>query len=134
MNIYLAAWYERNAEMRDYRDRLKVMGHHVTSGWIDQHKWKLPQSMGEDEVLAHPEIAARYALKDLQDIVACDLLVHFTSPGFGKGGRHIEFGYALALRLPIAIVGPRENVFHALPEVAWHPDPEAFFNRAFLPL
>lgn len=133
MNIYLAAWYERNAEMRDYRDRLKVMGHHVTSRWIDQHGGDLPESMGEGEVQENIDAAARYALKDLQDVVASDLLVHFTSPGFGKGGRHIEYGYALALRMPIAIVGPRENVFHALLQVAWYPDPGAFFNRAFLP-
>jgi hypothetical protein len=133
MKIYLAAWYERNAEMRAYRDVLENMGHRVTSRWIDQHEGELPQSMGEGVIAEHVDAAAKYALKDLQDIVAADMLVHFTSPGFGKGGRHIEFGYALALRLPIALVGPRENVFHALPGVTWYPDWETFISRAFLP-
>lgn len=34
-----------------------------------------------------------------------------------RGGRHCEFGYALATRKEILVVGPRENVFYCLEEV-----------------
>ncbi len=30
----------------------------------------------------------------------------------GSGGRHVEFGYALAKGKPIVLVGPQRNVFH----------------------
>ena len=34
-----------------------------------------------------------------------------------RGGRHAEFGIALALGKRVIVIGPRENVFHALPAV-----------------
>jgi len=34
-----------------------------------------------------------------------------------RGGRHVEFGLALAWGKRLMIVGPRENVFHCLPQV-----------------
>lgn len=37
-----------------------------------------------------------------------------------RGGRHVEFGMALALGKRVIVVGPRENVFHLLPEVEVH--------------
>ena len=34
-----------------------------------------------------------------------------------RGGRHVEFGLAVADEKRIILVGPRENVFHFLPVV-----------------
>lgn len=34
-----------------------------------------------------------------------------------RGGRHVEFGMALALAKRCIVIGPRENVFHLLPQV-----------------
>ena len=34
-----------------------------------------------------------------------------------RGGRHVEFGLALAAGKRLCIVGPRENIFHFLPRV-----------------
>lgn len=34
-----------------------------------------------------------------------------------RGGRHVEFGMALAMDKRLVVVGPRENVFHLLPAV-----------------
>ena len=58
-------------------------------------------------------------------IAASDIFIAFTeepdSP-YGRGGRHVEFGFAMYhygedhLKAVI-VVGPRENIFHALPEV-----------------
>ena len=37
--------------------------------------------------------------------------------GASRGGRHVEFGLALAWGKGVVVVGPRENVFHTLPQV-----------------
>lgn len=37
--------------------------------------------------------------------------------GSGRGGRHVELGYALALDKSIWLVGRREHIFHSLPQV-----------------
>jgi hypothetical protein len=40
--------------------------------------------------------------------------------GNSRGGRHVEFGYALGARKAIMVVGPLENVFYCLPHVFQH--------------
>jgi hypothetical protein len=37
--------------------------------------------------------------------------------GRNRGGRHVEYGMALASKKYVVIVGPAENVFHSLPQV-----------------
>ena len=121
--VYLAARYSRNAEMRGVRDVLEALGFQVTSRWIDQHGGNLLESIVAERLNAEPGECSRYALIDLDDLHAADTVISFTSAGGGgKGGRHIEFGYALGLGKHVVIVGPRENVFHTLPTVEWYPD------------
>jgi hypothetical protein len=127
--IYLAAHYARNAEMRGYRDILEAMGHKVTSRWIDQHQdtGLLTEALGEAELNAHPELGTPYALKDMEDIYTADTVMSFTN-GRGRGGRHVEFGMAVVLMKRLVIVGPREHVFHTLPDIEHYPD----WSRLFL--
>lgn len=121
--VYLAARYSRNAEMRGVRDVLQALGHKVTSRWIDQHGGNLLESIVAEKLNAEPEACAHYAHVDLDDLRAADTVISFTSEGGGgKGGRHIEFGLALGLAKRLVIVGPRENVFHTLPDIEWYPD------------
>jgi poly(3-hydroxybutyrate) depolymerase len=97
---YLAARYSRNPELCEYRDELcaKIPGSVVTSRWIDQHA-------GELEASYTPE-----------DLDAAQVIVSFTGAGGGgKGGRHIEHGYAIAAGKRLVVVGPRENIFHCHP-------------------
>ncbi len=44
----------------------------------------------------------------------------------GRGGRHVEFGYALGLGKLMFIIGPRETVFHHLDEVRHFDTSEEF--------
>lgn len=103
MNLYLAARYGEQLEMRRWRDVLQAAGHVVTARWIDGKHDGLPPS--------------QCAQDDLEDIDAADVLIiwsprhHF---GNGRGGRHVEVGYAIGLGIPIILVGERENVFHHL--------------------
>lgn len=117
---YLAARYSRHPEMRAIRTELVAMGHTVTSRWIDQHGGDQLESAATAVLSSDPRSVAKYGEHDLEDIASASALISFTSDdGGGKGGRHVEHGYALGLRKQVIVVGPRENIFHTLPRL-WH--------------
>lgn len=106
MKIYLASRYSRLSEMRGYRAELESAGHVVTSRWVN----------GNHE----GDNAVRFAQEDYDDLLESDCVVSFTqSPdsSTSRGGRHVEYGIALARGKRVIVVGYRENVFHHLPEV-----------------
>ena len=119
MNAYLAGRYSRRLELCGYAEDLQRAGHTVVSSWLDGHHESQDLVGTDDE-------KATWAIADLLDLRKAHLLIAFTEDPRGiptRGGRHVELGYALALRdtceyPSIAIVGPRENVFCCLPYVA----------------
>lgn len=127
--IYLAARYSRNAEMRGVRDVLvEGLGFEVTSRWIDLHPdvaGDFTESFTRDALSSEPERCAPLGQHDLDDIDRADWVVSFTGGG-RNGGRHVEFGYALAQGKRLFVVGERENVFHALSSVEQYPTWSAF--------
>lgn len=134
---YFAARYSRHPEMRGYRDELTraIPGAVVTSRWIDCHDDELEQSYTPEVLNADPEGCWRHGEHDLDDLAQADVLVSFTgNGGGGKGGRHIEHGYALGLLTwdedqpdpRIVVVGPRENIFHCHPATEVYPDWASF--------
>ena len=69
----------------------------------------------EGKAPAH--VGYRFASEDLEDIRRADVVICFTEEprsNNSRGGRHVEFGYALGLGKTIVIVGPRENVFYCI--------------------
>lgn len=122
--IYLASRYSRHDEMRGVRDVLESMGpFKVTSRWIDLHAdtgTEQTVSYPPDMLNTQPELCADNGIRDLDDIARADWMVSFTCGTGGKGGRHAEFGFALALHKRLFVVGPREHVFHTLPQVEQH--------------
>jgi hypothetical protein len=132
--IYLAARYSRREELCGYRAELEALGHTVTSRWLNgSHQISdLGVPLGDDgEALfegdANTERAARlrqhFATEDISDVTNAQIVMSFTEvprSGQSRGGRHVEFGVALALDKVLIVVGPRENVFHWLPEVEQH--------------
>jgi hypothetical protein len=112
MRFYLAGRYGRRSELDEYAALLKHLGHTVTSRWLDGvHEAKDAAATDEEKML--------WALDDMVDIQRADWLVHFCEPdshahGASRGGRHVEFGIALAQKKNIAIVGKPENIFHCL--------------------
>lgn len=120
---YLAARFSRHDEMRGVRDVLSALGHTVTSRWIDLHGGDQLESAAAEALNTDPGSVAQFGEHDLYDIGNADVLLSFTSAdGGGKGGRHVEHGYALGLGKPVVVIGPRENIFHTLPYIGWHPD------------
>jgi hypothetical protein len=114
MKFYLAASYDRMDEMALHRLFIESRGHKVTSRWIDGH----PEIIGPDgltvQMINDPQYFAlcrETADHDLLDIEAADAVLSF-SGATTSGARHVEVGYALALGLPIYVIGDFENLFH----------------------
>ena len=120
MRIYLSSRFARRAELRGVRAQLERLGHECVSRWLDEAPPE--QQVGDWQ--------ARVALQDLEDVEGADVFLLFTDgadgPDASRGGRHVEFGYALALRnhtpvcevpITIAVIGGRENVFHHDPHL-----------------
>lgn len=123
MLIYLAARYSRRLELCQFRDRIEAQGHRVVSRWLET-EWA---SRPDQSSAAPPEYREKYAVIDLEDVDAADCVISFTeATGDGsRGGRHVEFGYALGKLKRCVVVGHRENLFHHLPQVEFHPDAES---------
>jgi len=108
VRIYLAARFDRSGEMLNVAGALSGAGHFITSRWIH----------GRQNA---PDLVS--AVEDIEDLSEADCLVSFTErPTEGvswaaRGGRHVEFGVALAMGKRLCVVGPRENIFHHLPRV-----------------
>lgn len=117
--LYLSAQFEDAPVLRDARARLAALGYTVTSRWLDAGT-AVPATAQTSDAGAGERLAA-IAVQDLDDIRAADVVVVYNPAeacAIGRGGRHVETGFALALDKPIVIVGARGNVFHWLPSVA----------------
>lgn len=117
MKFYLASRYSRIEEMQAVRADLAAAGHEVTARWVNGN-----HQVSDDELTT--ELSAQFAHEDAEDLAAADTVISFTeSPRCGptRGGRHVEFGLALALGKRVIVVGHRENVFHSLPAVEFYP-------------
>jgi hypothetical protein len=115
MKVYLASRYSTKDLMNTYAQELRASGIEVTSTWLEETHG--PNTQLQD---VRDEELAGYAEADLRDVYRAEWLVFFsvdpTIP-VARGGRHVEFGYALGLGRKILVVGPKENIFHYLPEI-----------------
>jgi hypothetical protein len=95
---------------------LEAAGFICTSSWVKEpHK---PTTQMHE--LTHDEHLT-YAVQDVRDITSAHAFVFHTDPTktIVRGGRHVEFGIAVAMNdVPIYVVGmEEENIFHHLPQV-----------------
>lgn len=107
VTFYIAGSFKRGPSLIPFRDALITQGHRVTSNWLER-------SLNPDTWLSEAD-AAR---EDIYDINRSNVLIHFTEKpdvGYMTGGRHWETGYAWGIGKQIIFIGPRENVFHFLP-------------------
>ena len=114
---YLAARFSRYPEMREYADQLEDYGIVVNSRWIrGNHEFHQGTNMRDYD------FNQKCALEDLEDIENADMFVTFVEKPndnhlYSRGGRHVEFGYALAAGKEIHVIDGRENVFHYVPGI-----------------
>ena len=110
MKIYLAAPFSASHQVEyGYARDLMNWGHIVVSQW--HHDVSLLEDLGQ---------AAR---RDLEDILCADILILLAElqTASNTGGRHVEFGFALARNKRVMVVGSRQNLFHYLPNVETFP-------------
>lgn len=114
-SVYLAAPYSSKEEIRRYAAQLNTLGLEVTAQWLDEpHAATIPFTSRD------PEELREFARRDVDDIARADAFVFFSldpEQPTKRGGRHVELGIALAMKKRIIVVGPRENIFHFLPEI-----------------
>ena len=115
--VYIAARFSRRPECNRLGHLLKARGCVITS------RWTKPDC---DHVLAtglsrqaEDSERQRFALEDVEDVRAANWTISFMEEPRSntRGGRHVEFGLALALGHRLTIIGQRETVFHHLPQV-----------------
>jgi len=123
LKVYLASNYSSHPEMRQVRELLQLKGFLVTSRWIN----------GEHEVLEGQShnLNSSFAKDDWDDLEQADIVIWFSrdKTNRGRGGRHVEFGLALAWKKPLYVVGHKENVFHWLPQVKHYNTLESLINE-----
>jgi nucleoside 2-deoxyribosyltransferase len=115
IKVYIVSRYGLKEKMREQAKILRSHGMIITSTWIDEpHDSQCKLSDVPEGMLPV------YARNDIRDLKEADCVIFSSEePTFlgVRGGRHVEFGYALALGKRIICVGPKENIFHYLYEV-----------------
>jgi len=117
--LYLAAPFGDRRKMELVAISLKARGFVITARWV----------FGGEDGLTRQDIAKL----DLDDVDAADAVISFTFPRgtlTSGGGRHVEFGYALAKGKRLIVIGERENVFHHFPTVEVYPTIESWLEHA----
>lgn len=131
MHIYIASRYSRFPEMQQHAHVLESEGHTVTSRWIrGQHSLDESLNRGQSD-----EVRENFAIEDIEDLTKSDIVLSFTETVLvpagdrpSKGGRHVEFGMGVALNKRMVNIGPREHVFHWLPNVEHYGSVDEFLD------
>jgi nucleoside 2-deoxyribosyltransferase len=115
VKVYMAARFDLKNEIAEKSQELENLGIKVTSTWPYE-------AVGaEENYMAVPqEYLEKYARVDIDQIMNADALILFTQDPlipFCRGGRMHEAGFAQGLGKTLIVCGPKENIFHWLPEV-----------------
>lgn len=125
--IYLASRYSLKPLMLEHAAVLVSYGMEVTSRWLLED-YSPNVHMSEIEPKTNTEIAKT----DLEDIVRADVMLFFCEDQDKqppRGGRHVEFGYALAQGARIICIGEKENIFHHLPSITHYTTFEDYVDK-----
>lgn len=149
--IYLASRYSRREELCSYRRQLTSAGLLVEARWLNgEHQLSnegVPigengEALVEDggdvaggsgmRDLKSATLRAHFANDDWEDVTQADCVISWTEPprsSANRGGRHVEFGIALAMGKRCIVIGHRENIFHWLPKVEFYATWEEALSR-----
>lgn len=119
MKVYVAAQYARKREIRECSAILRDAGYEVVSTWhLEPHEANVTLAECGNDLLRE------YALRDLGEILQCEAFIFVAEDQHNqppRGGRHVEFGYALAHYKRVLVIGDRENMFHYLGDIEVYP-------------
>ena len=114
VKVYLAARFGRAAEIQAHVAELEALGHKVVSRW---HRGDHVAKNAVRDAVPTLEERRLWATEDVDDLRSSQVVISFTEPPdseHSRGGRHVEFGLAMAWMKATVVVGPMENVFHVL--------------------
>jgi hypothetical protein len=132
MRIYLASRYSRRLELCEYRTQLIALGFDVQARWLNGgHQLSNEgtpigdngEKLVEEGGVNAAALRAHFANDDWEDVTQADCVISWTEPprsSANRGGRHVEFGIALAMKKRCIVIGYRENIFHWLPQVEFY--------------
>lgn len=121
-SVYLAAAYSsRDALRESYLPALAAAGIDCTSTWLTETHQMTEGSLGAATAMTD-QYAFDHVMMDLEDVKRSDVLVVITNgwlagegiPAVSGGGRHVEMGTAMALSIPIIVLGEPENIFQRI--------------------
>jgi len=109
MKIYVASFFETKKRLQEPKNALWEMGYNITSSWLNE----IPKA---DFIPTKEIFWKKLAMKDLAELNAADAIILDTIDVNPRGGREVEFGFALGCWQTklVCIVGPYRNVFHTL--------------------
>ena len=130
MKFYLAGRYQDKETIGSFAKSLSKIGHEITATWMyepyDPNILQSQLSLQENRICG---------IKDLKEISECEELIFFSENEITptpRNGRHVEFGYALALGKRINVIGPRENIFHYLTQIHLYETKDEFVEHLFV--
>ena len=121
MKLYLAGQFNTKPQRELDAQLLREHGIEITSRWLTE---TVPHTVTIKDLpdAYHCETA----VADLEDIDRADAVLLFIPTdtelvdtplrSASRGGRHFEIGYAYCAGKTIYVIGPKENVFHFLPD------------------
>jgi len=115
MVVYLAASWTRRNEIKMVATYLRAAGIEVRARWLDEEP--VPADPDRERFLIHR------ATEDVEDVLACDVLVRFTDDltaptvpsRLATGARMFEMGLAWGAGKQIVVVGGHQCIFDHLP-------------------
>jgi hypothetical protein len=122
MRIYIAGAYAARDVLRGEKEFFEAKGHTVTSTWLQGTRAITPGTVGTSPESSLADVK-QHAIDDLAQVAESDAVVLYTAEALVRlepslaealltsGGRHVEMGYALAMGIPVVVVGPQENIF-----------------------
>jgi nucleoside 2-deoxyribosyltransferase len=111
MEFYIAGRYEQQTELRKIAEEIETLGerHWCTSEWL--YSKETEPGIKDPDGKYIRERTEEISKTDLTNIEECDTFILYDDGQLCRGGRNVEFGYALALSKYIVRVGPPSNIF-----------------------
>ena len=112
MRIYIAAPWADRPRATAFAERLEARGHTIThKWWVDEEK--------ETNYKLDKVYFRQCAIDDFVAIHTAERVVVLNTQKRGEetSGKAVETGIALALQIPVIVVGEWTNVFHYFPGV-----------------
>lgn len=108
MIIYTAAPWKFRVEAKQVAQQFRDAGHQIISRWHDEWADRPSANVPLAELRGEAE-------KDVEDVRHAEVVVVLNWEQ--SEGKAVEQGIALALNIPVLVIGAASNVFHYLPAV-----------------